>query len=89
MSDERLTWDQIKQRYKGEWVELVDYDWPDNVPWPKAGVVRIHSSNRKEFWRLANAATPIPQDSASLFVGPPDPPGVIRNNLMTITRCGK
>jgi hypothetical protein len=80
MSGERLSWDQIKQRYDEQWVELIDCDWPDSMPWPKSGVVRVHSPNRKEFWRLANAATPIPEYSASLFVRPPDPPAVIRNN---------
>jgi len=86
---EKLTWDEIKQRYDGEWVLLLDYDWPEDRPWPKAGVVSAHDSNRKEFWRKAKAIEPRPTDSAGLFVGPPDPPGVYRNNLMTITVCEK
>jgi hypothetical protein len=86
---EKLTWDQIKARYNEEWVELIDYDWPDGTPWPKAGIVRVHAPERREFWRLANANKPRPKDSAIVFVGPPDPSGVIRNNLMTITVCEK
>lgn len=89
MPEQQLTWEQIKQRYHEEWVELTNYDWPDGIPWPRSGVVRVHSPNRKEFWRLANEKMPPVTDSAVVFVGPPDKPGIIRNNLMTITVCEK
>ena len=74
MSAERLSWEQIKARYDGEWVELIDYDWPEGTPWPKSGIVRVHSPDRKEFWKLAKTTQPPVTDSAGLFVGPPDPP---------------
>ena len=84
----RLIWDEIKTLYNEEWVELTDYDWPEGTPWPKAGIVRVHSPNRKEFWRLANAAQPSVTDSAIVFVGPPDPTDAhVRNNLMSIMVC--
>ena len=84
---EKLTWDEIKQRYDGEWVLLLNYDWPDHTPWPRAGVVCAHDPDRKAFWRKVKGIEPRPRHSAGLFVGPPDPPGLARNNLMTITAC--
>jgi hypothetical protein len=89
MLEENLTWEQIKERYPDEWVELVDYDWPDEIPWPRSGVVRVHSPRRKEFWRLAKEKQPEVNGSAIVFTGPVDRPGVVRNNLMTITVCEK
>jgi hypothetical protein len=26
---EKLSWEEIKKNYDQEWVELVDYDWPE------------------------------------------------------------
>lgn len=40
---EKLTWDEIRQRYPDEWVALVEDDWPNNLPLPRAGVVYAHS----------------------------------------------
>jgi hypothetical protein len=67
MQNEKLSWEEIKKIYNEEWVELVDYDWPDEDPDPKAGVVRVHAKSREEFDRLA--AIDSPQDAACVFVG--------------------
>lgn len=64
---ERLTWDQIKQLYPQEWVELVEFDWPEEEPYPRWGVVRSHSPNRAEFSRLLCNFTQ-PEEIARLFV---------------------
>ena len=64
---EKLSWEEIKELYDQEWVELVDYDWPEEDESPRTGIVRIHSPNRDEFYRLA--ATDSPVDSAIVFVG--------------------
>lgn len=72
---EKLSWEQIKERYNEEWVELIDYDWPDEDIDPKAGVVRVHAKTRKEFDRLADIDPP--WDSAYVYVGelfPPEAP---------------
>lgn len=71
--EEKLTWEELKERYPEEWVELVDYDWPDEDPDPKAGVVRVHAKTREEFDRLT-AINP-PPDAASVYVGELFPPG--------------
>jgi len=48
----KLTWEEIKKQYDGEWVELIDYDWDDTESDPQAGVVRFHSKDKKEFHKL-------------------------------------
>jgi hypothetical protein len=64
---ERLTWDEIRRRYDGEWVELVDYVWDEGEPYPVEGMVRTHSPSRKEFNRLVLERPPA--GAARLFVG--------------------
>ena len=64
---QKLTWEEIKKQYDQEWVELIDYDWPDEDPDPTAGVVRIHAKTREEFDRLTDIDPPV--DSAIVFVG--------------------
>jgi hypothetical protein len=64
---ERLTWDEIKRQYDGEWVELVDYVWDEGEPYPIEGMVRTHSPSRKVFNRLVLEWAPA--DAARLFVG--------------------
>ena len=64
----KLTWEEIKSQYDQEWVELVDYDWPDGTPNPRAGVVRTHHSNKKTFHKQCLEGS-IPSDSALVFVG--------------------
>ena len=66
---EKLTWEEIKKQYDQEWIELVDYDWPDENPDPKAGVVRVHAKTKEEFDRLASIDAP--RDAACVFVGEP------------------
>lgn len=64
---ERLSWEDIKTRYDQEWVELVDYDWPEEDPYPRAGIVRVHAKERSKFDDLADIDPP--KDSAYVFVG--------------------
>ena len=87
MCVEKLTWDEIKKRYDKEWVELVDYEWPEEKPYPVAGTVRAHASNRKAFYQWVNTE-PMPKDSAIVYVGKIQmSDGVIRHNLYQITTC--
>jgi hypothetical protein len=52
--EKKLTWEQIEEQYDQEWVELIDYDWPEGMPYPQAGTVRVHASDCKTFYSLAN-----------------------------------
>jgi hypothetical protein len=63
----KLSWERILAQYDQQWVELIDYDWPDEEPFPRAGTVRVHAASRKEFDRLINVNPP--PDSAIVFVG--------------------
>ena len=74
----KLTRKEIQKQYDQEWVELVDYDWPDTEPFPRDGVVRVHAKSRREFDVLILEDPPI--DSALVFVGERQaPPGVVLN----------
>jgi hypothetical protein len=64
---EKLTWQEIEKRYWHQWVQLVDFDWPDTEPWPTSAVVRVHAADKREFNKLA--AQDRPRSTATLFVG--------------------
>ncbi len=72
----KLSWSEIEKLYDREWVQLVDYDWPEEEAYPHAGVVRVHAKSRKEFDKLLLEDPP--SDSALVFVGEREiPPNVI------------
>ncbi len=73
MATERMTWDEIVNNFNQEWVLLDDYDWPEEDEHPKAGVVKIHAKERREFDRLI-ASREAGFDSALIFVGNPERP---------------
>lgn len=50
--DKKLTWEEIKTKYDGEWVELVDFEWDETEPDPQTGRVRVHSKDKKEFHKM-------------------------------------
>ena len=66
---EHLTWQTIQERFNGEWIQLVDYEWEEHEADPRMGVVRLHSKDEKEFHRMLKA-NPV-AESAVLFVGEP------------------
>lgn len=43
---ELLSWKEIKNRFGGAWVELIDVEWDWNTPYPSFARVRNHSWNR-------------------------------------------
>lgn len=73
MENRKLTWEEIMKKYDQEWVELVDYDWPDEETDPRSGIVRVHAKTRDEFDRLTDIDPP--KHSAYVFVGEPFAPG--------------
>ena len=70
--EEQLTWEEITKRYDKEWVELVDYDWPDGARYPKAGIVTVHDTDRRRFGRQLKQRVSVISDRAWIFVGTPD-----------------
>ncbi len=90
MPNERLTWDEIEKSYDKQWVELVDYDWPDEDPYPRSGVLRSHHSDKKAFHQMARRE-PVPKHSAILFVGRPDIPENLyfSPSLIRVQPCDK
>jgi hypothetical protein len=80
--DKKLTWQEIEQQYNQEWVQLIDYEWPEGEPFPSGGVVRVHAPDRKDFYRKVRETPQRPSDSAFVFVGThPRTAGVVYNNF--------
>lgn len=81
---EKLTWEEIEKLYNQEWVELVNFDWPEGDINPLSGVVRVHAKTRKIFDELV-AKEPA-MDSAFVFAGKPNiPDNVILRTYNSIT----
>ena len=76
MTKKKMTWREIESKYHHEWVQLVDYDWPEEEPLPRSGIVGAHAKTRKKFDSLILKN---PQkESALLFVGKREiPAGVV------------
>ena len=65
---EKLTWDEIKELYRDEWVELVDFEWDMAEPYPKCGIVRFHNNDKKELKRILQGSDR-PKEAALVFTG--------------------
>ena len=63
----KLSWQEIKQQYDGEWVQLIDFDWDITKQNPACGVVKVHSKDKSEFKQLIKKDKPA--ESAFLYVG--------------------
>lgn len=64
----RLTWKQIKQEFRGQWVELVECDWDWGQPCPRAAVVRHSAANRSDLVAEIENADSC-EGSMILFIG--------------------
>lgn len=64
---DKLSWEEICEKYDGHWVHLIDYDWEEGTPYPAAGVVHLTAKTRKEFNALIMANERIP--GARVYVG--------------------
>jgi len=83
MENKKLSWAEIEKLYDQQWVELIDFDWPEDEPLPKSGVVRVHAKTRKEFDRLA--ADNAPTNSAYVYVGRRElPPNTFLNTFRVL-----
>jgi hypothetical protein len=91
--ENKLTWEEIEKQYDRQWVELVDYDWPDGTPYPQSGVVRAHAPQRKQFYQLCKEHDTregvSPADAAIVFVGRISPPNgpYLSTSLVRMVSC--
>ena len=67
MNTNKLSWEEIRKAFDGQWVHLVDYDWAEGTPYPSSGVVHIHAKTRKEFNELIKNSDRVP--GARIYVG--------------------
>ena len=64
----RLSWSKIKEIFCGEWVELVDFEWPWERPAPAWGRVRLHASDRADLMRAIERRGEV-EDAIVLYIG--------------------
>jgi len=64
----RYSWTEILQRFEGEWVELVEFDWDWRSPYPRWARVRHHSPSRTGLRKLIQASSHV-EDSLTLYLG--------------------
>lgn len=65
--NKKLDWQEIEKLYDKEWIQLIDYDWPEEEALPFSGVVVAHAKSRKDFDKLITET--FYDNSALLFVG--------------------
>jgi len=86
MTNQKLSWEEISKQYNQQWVELIDYDWPEGTPYPQSGIVRTNESDRKKFHEMVRQNTS--SDSALIFVGlPAKNESTVYNNLCRVQVC--
>ena len=64
----RSSWSQIKKEFRGQWVELTDFEWDWSSSHPSWARVRNHASDRNELIALIEFAGK-KSDAVILFVG--------------------
>jgi hypothetical protein len=70
--NKKLTWKEIELGFDKQWIQLTDYDWPEEEALPFSGVVVAHAKSRKEFDELITKN--FHDYSALLYVGERDLP---------------
>lgn len=61
---QRLSWNQVKKLYEGQWVELVDFEWDWNNAYPRWACVGLSADSREELLSLSTN-----DESLILFIG--------------------
>jgi len=64
----KLSWNEIKENYPDQWVELVECEWDPYEPDPRNGIVRHHAIRRKQLHELIMKDQPV-DDAAVVFAG--------------------
>jgi hypothetical protein len=65
--NQRLSWNSLREAFKGQWVEITDYHWESNSPYPKWARVGRFASDRETLLSALREAES--DDALILFVG--------------------
>ena len=85
--DKIFSWKEIEEKFNNQWVQLVDYNWPEGEPRPLSGKVRLHAPTRKEFNKCVLAAEPV--DAARVYVGKHKLPDgyILSSHIVKVVPC--
>ena len=67
----RLSWKRLRNEYRGQWVELVAFDWDWASALPTWGTVRHHAEDRKKLMSAIERSGSV-RDAVILYVGYPE-----------------
>lgn len=51
----RLSWNIVKEHFRDQWIELADYRWDWEAPYPAWVVVKNHAADREELLSMGSA----------------------------------
>ena len=69
--NQRYSWEQIREQFNGQWVELVQYHWPWRRATPTWAIVKEHASDYSALQRVIASQSPT-SGSVVMFVGAPE-----------------
>jgi len=64
----KLSWKSIRDKFPGQWVELVDFDWDWDKRYPTQASVRHHAIDREALKSLIRKNGPV-EGSAVVYLG--------------------
>lgn len=67
----KLPWSNIRNQFRGQWVELVDFDWDWDKHRPTTAAVRHHAADRGSLRSLINQTGSI-ENSVVMYMGAVD-----------------
>lgn len=68
MKSSMISWAEINEKYKGQWVELVAYEWNWSQSSPSFAKVRHASSDRASLMAKVQNSVSV-EDSLVLYIG--------------------
>ena len=63
----RIPWSMVRSHFPGEWVELVECEWPSNRSQPTWASVRFHDKSRASLFKKISKAG-AKSDAIVLFI---------------------
>jgi len=62
----RLSWNIVKEHFRDQWIELADYRWDWEAPYPAWVVVKNHAADREELLSMGSDKSSAGLSSAPL-----------------------
>jgi|GEM_PF-2956550 len=64
----RLSWNIVKEHFRDQWIELADYRWDWEAPYPAWVVVKNHAADRAELLSMGSTKSSAGLSTACLSI---------------------